>query len=135
MPEVTEKPLENPEDLYDVIQEAAKKPSADATGTGKTFAVSPDGFVVHFDIEGRASALLGNMNILLAALKAEGWTPHEGWGVAPAKADDPNAEKCPECGVAMVIKQGISKKTNKAYKCWSCPKNKNHPPIWVNDDD
>jgi len=135
MPEVTEKPLENPEDLYDVIQEAAKKPSADATGTGKTFAVSPDGFVVHFDIEGRASALLGNMNILLAALKAEGWTPHEGWGVAPAKADDPNAEKCGECGTVMVFKEGIGKKTRKPYKCWSCPKDKNHPPVWVNDDD
>lgn len=127
--------LKTVEEIYEVIEEAQKKPSSDSTGKGKTFAVSPDGYVAHLEIECKAASLIKNMDTLLTGLKEDGWTPHGGWGVSAPVQNDPNAEKCPDCGTAMVIKQGIGRKTNKPYKCWSCPKNKNHPPIWINDDD
>ena len=128
------------EEIYEVIEEAQKKatPASETTTVEfKTFAVhTPTGFVCHY-------TLLGGAKVLTDSLKTLEWfvrndfEPHLGWGVGtPTKGatPDPNAEKCEACGTTMVFKSGTSKK-GKPYKVWSCPKDRDHPPVWVNDDD
>lgn len=100
-----------------------------ARGTAKTFAVSPNGYVTHFDIESPLPVLLKNTNILQGALEAEGWTPHEGWGAKPAPGsaagtpapNPPEPEHhCAKCGAICTYHEGIGQKTNKPYRMWKC---------------
>ena len=97
----------------------------------------PSGFVVHTTLTVAYPKAGPRLTNWLDYLVTHDFEPHEGWGSSqagpPAKVD-PNAPKCEECGTTMTYREGTSKKGN-PYRVWNCPKDKNHPPIWVNDDD
>ncbi|HUT58688.1 MAG TPA: hypothetical protein VNA25_12655 [Phycisphaerae bacterium] len=124
------------EEIYDVIEEAQKKatPASETTTVEfKTFAVhTPTGFVCHYTLTGGAKVLSDSLKSLEWFVRND-FEPHLGWGVPQGvgRSEDPNAEKCGECGATMQYKEGTGR-TGKPYKMWRCPVDKNHPPVWVN---
>ena len=96
----------------------------------------PTGFVAHITRLGPKAGSMAWLDNSLEYLVAHDFSAHQGWGVsAPPVRADGNVEKCEVCGSTMVFRSGTSKKTGKPYKMWSCPTDKDHPPVWVNDED
>lgn len=70
----------------------------------------------------RFEAIINKRNGLVAAAKAAG------------AVEKPAVTFCNVCGKKLVLKEGVSKKTDMPWKGWFCPdRNCKGKPVWVKD--